>query len=1122
MSDRPADLADSGAQLEPASPEGEGQGAPALRPRRRLRFRARRAHRPRSRFFRICALTIEILIGVIALLLVLSAFLFWRLVDRPISLDFLTPLLVQAFDAQTAVEGSAEITGTRLLWDEQRQSLELQVTGLRVDDAEGEQSFSLPLANIDFSVAPLLEGKVEVTDLDLVGARLTMRRDPDQGFEVLLLHSSAERAERVFAPDERRTRQEELTDPTRTPRTAPQEANEALLAINALLSDRDLGPLSDLQSVSLVNSEIVVDDRVLGFTWILPADLIILRRSPEGLTGEIDLSLPLGGHMASADLAFIYDKTSGTLDVAGQIGDLNLARLTTLLPQVQGLAVLESELNGDISATLAEEGSLFFVDFELTAGQGLLRPAAGGIDPVPIRTGAINGRIDLAEAKLTIYDSHLATGTEANPGPVITSRVSLERAEADTPLRRWRLKFEAEASSFAVNKLSWLWPSVYGANAHDWVTQNITAGMVSDLHAALSFDLGAEGASNQSISGSFGYSGLTLTYLEPLPPLLGLGGVARVEDDRLIFEVLGGNSQGLTLGPGLVTLYDLADDLPKILIESPVAGSLSNMLSALNQPGLALISRTGIEQRGVQGEGRVDVTLGFPLLNDLDAPDIALTAKGNFTEVLMPDLVLGQDISGRAVAVDADMRRLIVTGDAAIAGSRFQARYRQDYSGALSLEARSDRIAATTLAALVPPSADRVSEHFAGRFTITGNPSRRLTIDVDADLTDASLTQPLIDWQKPPGEAASLKGKLDVEAGALRHVRDVSLSAPGFQAAGAFDFNAESVFTQARLSRAAFKNYDLRDIVIDEMPDRVHASIGGGTIDARPWIKDGALPNVDPEERLEEVDAPQRADLTLQNLDRIILPAGSLQNVRGSATNIAGDMGLDLAAQLVEGNNRGALDLVFGPHDGGHRADIEVSNLGALLRALDLYDELEGGQLSWKASAPPGPGMALSGALSGENLYLTTVPEGVTALVSGPGLTIDRLTAGLTIQGSKVQLDDLRAVGSDIAVTANGSLDSEADTIDLRGRVIPAYALNDFLNQIPILGWVVTGGENQGLFAISYAISGALRDPRIVINPLSAVTPPILRSFVELLADGTRLGGGKPSTSMEEPPGPMR
>ena len=58
----------------------------------------------------------------------------------------------------------------------------------------------------------------------------------------------------------------------------------------------------------------------------------------------------------------------------------------------------------------------------------------------------------------------------------------------------------------------------------------------------------------------------------------------------------------------------------------------------------------------------------------------------------------------------------------------------------------------------------------------------------------------------------------------------------------------------------------------------------------------------------------------------------------------------------------------------------------------------------------------------------------------------------------------------------------------------PAYALNSALGRIPIIGNIFTGGEKgSGLFAANFRMTGPQEDPKVDVNPLSALAPGFLR-----------------------------
>jgi hypothetical protein len=71
----------------------------------------------------------------------------------------------------------------------------------------------------------------------------------------------------------------------------------------------------------------------------------------------------------------------------------------------------------------------------------------------------------------------------------------------------------------------------------------------------------------------------------------------------------------------------------------------------------------------------------------------------------------------------------------------------------------------------------------------------------------------------------------------------------------------------------------------------------------------------------------------------------------------------------------------------------------------------------------------------------------------------------------------------------------------LRGTLVPLYGPNNLLGQIPLVG-LFMGGEKEGLFGITYEVVGRPGNPFLRINPISALTPGILRKVFEFPANG--------------------
>jgi AsmA-like C-terminal region len=94
-----------------------------------------------------------------------------------------------------------------------------------------------------------------------------------------------------------------------------------------------------------------------------------------------------------------------------------------------------------------------------------------------------------------------------------------------------------------------------------------------------------------------------------------------------------------------------------------------------------------------------------------------------------------------------------------------------------------------------------------------------------------------------------------------------------------------------------------------------------------------------------------------------------------------------------------------------------------------------------------------------------------------------------------------------MGLTAQGVIDFEHSQIDVSGSFVPAYQVNTMLTKIPLVGVLLSGGKNDGVFGVSYRVHGPMSGPTLIVNPLSAIAPGILRRMLGAI-DGTTSRGG--------------
>jgi uncharacterized protein YhdP len=122
---------------------------------------------------------------------------------------------------------------------------------------------------------------------------------------------------------------------------------------------------------------------------------------------------------------------------------------------------------------------------------------------------------------------------------------------------------------------------------------------------------------------------------------------------------------------------------------------------------------------------------------------------------------------------------------------------------------------------------------------------------------------------------------------------------------------------------------------------------------------------------------------------------------------------------------------------------------------------------------------------------------GLVDALTGEGFLFAGASAKFAKTRGKVDVSDFRTAGPSIGLTSKGSIDMDANTIDLKGALVPAYALNSILGNIPIIGEWIQGGKGEGLFSATYSIEGDLNEPKIDVNGWSALAPGFIRNLFE-------------------------
>jgi AsmA-like C-terminal region len=237
----------------------------------------------------------------------------------------------------------------------------------------------------------------------------------------------------------------------------------------------------------------------------------------------------------------------------------------------------------------------------------------------------------------------------------------------------------------------------------------------------------------------------------------------------------------------------------------------------------------------------------------------------------------------------------------------------------------------------------------------------------------------------------------------------------------------------------------------------------------------------------------------------------SLRDVNLSVGFAAGDR-LTAFSLDASGPAKGRIAGRFAATAAGRNVSFEAADGSQLIQGLTGFTSLRGGtaalHLTFPAEGATPTGWDYKGAINLRNVTVINQPffarlfaigslEGPLRLLQGGGIPITKFDAPFTARGKIMTIAEGRASGSAVGFTFEGTIDRGHNRLDIKGSLVPVYGINGLLSDVPIVGNLLTSHPGEGVFGLTYAVRGDIDQPDIAVNPLSLMTPGILRRIFE-------------------------
>jgi hypothetical protein len=748
--------------------------------------------------------------------------------------------------------------------------------------------------------------------------------------------------------------------------------------------------------------------------------------------------------------------------------------------RLTGLAALRRDAAGEIEGLVGQ----------LDVSGLYLNLADVFADPLSFDDGQISFKWLFAAESIQVKGARLARGD-------LTFEVD-GRAQAIG--QRWVTDVRAAARNMTVTDLVAHWPVAAATNARDWVETNIPRADLDTVLAQMRF-----GDGEPYLALDFDFSELDSTYIRGMSPITGARGRGHMSyhdlylhmDEGLVTPSEGGQIQ---LAGSSIAITEFWGEVTPANVNLKASGATSAVMALINEKPLTLVDKLGLEIGRIGGQAEVTADLSFPLISDLKVDEVQADASARLTALEMPfDIREGRTaaIQSDRLNLKADTKSMRVFGAISANGAPAQIDWREEYgSDQGSREVQLKGVTSPELISLV--GAEALPMRGPATFGLKLNQAGDGPLDfiLDANLEDAELQVAPLDWTKPEGARGQLRAKGQIGEGLS--VSSFDLDTGSLSADGALDLNANGGLRRARLQRLVLPGKaDITADMAQGADGVLEVSITGGSLNVSDRFED--------EGEGGEAEASDAVRIRL-DLDRLQLSEKiALSGVRGSFEQ-DGQGGLNGSLSGTVGPGASVDIAIEQPASGAGSLTLTSPNAGATLSATDLYRGAEGGQLLLTATIGEGEQPELTGRIRIEDVVVRSQAtfrdvlrdgglEDAEQEVSSSGIGFRKIWIPFSYDDGVITLTDAIASSSALALKVSGTVDESSEELDMIGVLSPAYGLTGVLDEVPILGQILSGGEGEGILAMTFTVGGPLRDPEFSVNPLSILTPGFLRKI---------------------------
>ncbi len=889
----------------------------------------------------------------------------------------------------------------------------------------------------------------------------------------------------------------------------PGVSNETLIRAEELFGF--LSSLPDELTLRGFHFELVDEIEKRSVHW---NDVTIALQEEDGVlkgNGRASFELPTQTALVNV---IAEEVSSGRVDVSLEFSELDIASVCAVKPKQCGeLAALSFPVSGKVGVEVSAENGLELVDFAFKGEQTAVTHPEWFTAPAMLEHYLLEGEYAALENDLKIKQLRMEL-----PKATIEGVGHAQYLDADPTIEA-----SLSGANIDIAELNTYWPTHIAVDARNWVTDHLLAGTVTKASVKVDIDRAdwqKEIFPTEALFAELDVQDATLLYLPNYPKVELLDASVMFTAKEMAVVIADGKTlKDSKVLEGTVRIPDFSVNGMPMEIDLMVDTSAADVARFINPPRYTFAKKLKFNPKTIKGRATGEITLRFNTStpvpgggeettqeNDDAMGDVYYAINAQLHKVGQKGIQGVWDFANVDAEVVADAKGVEMKGIGLIHGEKSK----------FSIESVEGKPTHYTYSGSLPKA--KLSKFgFPEIDALTG------WVSLDADVTEyaskqvtklnVGLTNATVDLGALGMKESGKKANMSFVAHAPHKSNETELkqfrySGEGFMIKGNVVTDGALGIRRATLPSLKFNQTELA------LDYHVNSGVHHITVE-------GPMLSLREEETEENIDSGFSLStlspfVAMVDIEAVSFGKGKqLSNVKGNL-HCHGERGRCMSGEVTAFLPSGeGINMAIGREGGQRGFSLSTNDAAGLMKATDIHDDVTGGTLDIKGTYDDSkPNSPLNGRVLATDFTLRNAPilgklltlgsfTGLLDTLQGKGIKFEKFSSHFRLADDTLTLQEGRVKGDAIGATIEGDIRIDQNILNLKGTLFPAYFLNTLISNVPILGELIAGGEGEGIVGIRYSVKGNASDPKVGVNPLSALTPGFTRNFFDAFESGS-------------------